>query len=261
MSIATVVCRRCKLLLSRPLCKQLSSQTDNRTQHEEEVEKFDRLSGGWWQDDKDPLLLMNAVRVPLLTTLARSVATEDAPPRVLDVGCGGGYLAEELAKRGFSVTGVDPSQDMINIATQHAAKYQGPLSLEYRCATVDEIPEQYDIVVSSEVVEHVPCVETFVAQCAQRVKPGGGIMFTTINRTMKSWLFGILLAEHVAGIVPPGTHEYSKLVPPPALTGPIADCGFEIVEVTGLSFNTITWQWSKSSDLSINYAVTAIRAS
>lgn len=256
------ICRRCATLLGPVRIRTLATQSSesSKSEHEKEVEKFDSLSSTWWKDDKDPLLLMNNVRVPLLQSLARELDVED--PLILDVGCGGGYLSEELAKQGFGVTAIDPSEDMIRIATKHAQKYPeelGELDLQYQCATVEEVSDQFDIVVSSEVVEHVPCVATFVSQCAERVRPGGGLMFTTINRTMQSWLFGIILAEHVAGLVPPGTHEYHKLVPPQTLTGAIADCGLEVLKVTGLSFNPLTRQWSTSSDLSINYAVTAIK--
>ncbi|KAL5263529.1 hypothetical protein ACHWQZ_G008780 [Mnemiopsis leidyi] len=248
------LCRRCFTFLRASTTRTLATQS---SEHEKEVQKFDVLSSGWWKDDKDPLYLMNNVRIPLLKSLAREI---DVPsPEILDVGCGGGYLAEELAKQRFSVTAIDPSEDMIKIATKHAQQFPGELDLQYQCATVAEVMEQFDIVVSSEVVEHVPCVASFVSQCADRVRPGGGLMFTTINRTVQSWLFGILLAEHVAGLVPPGTHEYHKLVPPHTLTGVISDSGFDIVTVTGLGFNPLTRQWRTSSDLSINYAVTAIK--
>lgn len=258
MALVGVLCRRCATLLGPVRVRTFASQAENsKSEHEKEVQKFDTLSSTWWRDDKDPLYLMNSVRIPLLRSLAREISVPD--PQILDVGCGGGYLAEELAKQRFDVTAIDPSEDMIRIATKHADKYPGELDLRYQRATVEEVTEQFDIVVSSEVVEHVPCVTSFVSQCAERVRPGGGLMFTTINRTIQSWLFAIMLAENVAGLVPPGTHEYHKLVPPHTLTGVIADCGFDVMTVTGLNFNPLTRQWSTSSDLSINYAVTAIK--
>lgn len=258
MALVGALCRRCMALVGPGGIRTLSSETvQSRSEHEKEVLKFDALSSSWWRDAKDPLYLMNSVRIPLLKSLARQIDFPD--PQILDVGCGGGYLAEELAKQGFDVTAIDPSEEMIRIASNHANKFPGELDLRYQAATVEEVMEQFDVVVSSEVVEHVPCVPTFVSQCAERVRPGGGLMFTTINRTVASWLFAIMLAENVAGLVPPGTHEYHKLVPPHTLTGAIADCGFDVVKVVGLNFNPLTRQWGTSSDLSINYAVTAIK--
>ena len=148
---------------------------------------------------------------------------------------------------------------MIKVAQRHADKTGGSGNLTYKQSRIEDVDDAFDIVVASEVIEHVPNTEVFLKECIDRVNPEGGIVLTTINRTFQSWLFAIMIAENVAGLVPPGTHEYRKLVRPEEITGILSEHGFTIHTLSGMSYNPLTRQWSLSSDMSVNYAITAIR--
>ncbi|MGD1888966.1 MAG: bifunctional 2-polyprenyl-6-hydroxyphenol methylase/3-demethylubiquinol 3-O-methyltransferase UbiG, partial [Cohaesibacteraceae bacterium] len=181
--------------------------------------------------------------------------------RLLDIGCGGGLLCEPMARLGAGVVGVDASEKNIGTASVHAQE-QG-LQIDYRATTAEamrEAGEQFDIVLNMEVVEHVANVESFVADCAAMVKPGGLMVIATINRTAKAFFMAIIGAEHLLRWLPVGTHQYEKLVKPEELASALEPTGMAIVDRTGVGYNPLEDSWKRiPNDLDVNYMVLAAR--
>jgi len=219
-----------------------------------ELGKFDDLAHQFWDPYGEfrPLHVLNPVR-------ARFVA-ERAPvsgARVLDVGCGGGLLAESLTRAGAQVTAIDLAPSMIEVARLHAAE-QG-LKIDYQIADAavlaDQRPGEFDIVTSMEMLEHVPDPAHMTATLARLVKPGGHVFFSTINRNLKSFLLTIVAAEYIVGIIPRGTHEYERLIRPAELAAWGRAAGLSLREVAGLDFNPLDNTCRLSDDPSLNYLV------
>ncbi|XP_033635143.1 ubiquinone biosynthesis O-methyltransferase, mitochondrial-like isoform X1 [Asterias rubens] len=243
---------------------------------EEEILKFRRLSESWWDENGafQALHSLNDLRIPLIRdglvrkgqgsgqTLARPQPLTDSV--ILDVGCGGGILSEPLARLGARVTGIDAALENIEVAQQHAS--HDPLlhrGLRYMCITAEELLETergvFDAVVASEVLEHVSDVEGLVATCSQLTKPGGSIFFTTINKTWLSYALAVIGAEDIARVVPHGTHDWTKFIPPDDLQRFLEanDCNMRLVH--GMILNPITMRWSWGSPKACNYAIHAIK--
>jgi 2-polyprenyl-6-hydroxyphenyl methylase/3-demethylubiquinone-9 3-methyltransferase len=205
----------------------------------QEIEKFDRVARLWW--DPDGKMGMLHVINPL-----RSRFVSDHAPlreaRVVDVGCGGGILTEALARAGADVVGIDQSQFTLEIARQHAA--QGGLAIDYRLQTVEQLAQQeagtYDVVTCMEMLEHVPDPAAVVQACARLLKPGGHAFFSTINRTLKAFLFAIVGGEYVLRILPRGTHDYAKLIRPDELRSWTATGGLQFIRVASLMYQPLT---------------------
>ena len=195
---------------------------------------------------------------------------------VLDVGCGGGILAEALARLGARVTAIDPSADNIRVAESHSAKDAMTSSISYKNCTIEEMKssgQKFDIVCCLEVVEHVTSVGAFVSDCGACVKEDGSLFFSTINRTLKSYGMAILSAEYIARLVPRGTHDWQKFVTPKELEDSLRRCGFSVLRKTGLVLadappvlglkmlcNDVNFNWRLSdSDLDVNYIIHASR--
>lgn len=181
--------------------------------------------------------------------------------RLLDIGCGGGILAEPLARLGAAVVGIDPSPDNVAVAQQHAA--QADLSIDYRCSTAEaltEAGETFDVVLAMEVVEHVANLALFVKCAAALVKPGGLLFVATINRTIKSFALAIVGAEYILRWLPRGTHRWDKLVTPNELDIAIAQGGMRIVDESGVVYDLFADRWQLSEDMDVNYMVTAEKA-
>ena len=235
-----------------------------------EIAKFEAMAAEWWDLNGKfkPLHMMNPVRLDYIT---RQIASEfdrdltgDAPfagLRILDIGCGGGLLCEPMARLGAGVVGVDASEKNIGTASVHAQE-QG-LQIDYRATTAEamrEAGEQFDIVLNMEVVEHVANVESFVADCAAMVKPGGLMVIATINRTAKAFFMAIIGAEHLLRWLPVGTHQYEKLVKPEELASALEPTGMAIVDRTGVGYNPLEDSWKRiPNDLDVNYMVLAAR--
>jgi 2-polyprenyl-6-hydroxyphenyl methylase/3-demethylubiquinone-9 3-methyltransferase len=180
--------------------------------------------------------------------------------KLLDIGCGGGIVAEPLAKLGASVTGIDPAEENIEAAKLHAEKSR--LAIDYRAATVEAVAgegETFDIVVASEVVEHVANLELFVGCAAKTVKPGGLLVMTTINRTLKSFALAIVGAEYVLRWLPAGTHDWNKFVTPDELDKVIEAQGLKVVEESGIVYDLFHDRWVAGSDMDVNYMLAAER--
>ena len=224
-----------------------------------EVRKFDELAARWWDRNGEfrPLHEINPLR---LGWIARRATLPGA--RVLDVGCGGGILAEAMAAAGADVLGIDLAEAPLGVARLHA-KETGT-ELEYRAvsaeALAEERPGAFDVVTCLEVVEHVPDPGSTVAACARLVRPGGHVFLSTINRNPKSWLFAIVGAEHVLRLLPRGTHEWSKFVRPSELAADCRAAGLAVEAMTGLVYNPLTRRYSLDErDVDVNYLLAARR--
>mgnify|MGYP002780537005 CR=1 FL=1 len=204
-----------------------------------EIAHFDRMAELWWDPNgkMGQLHAINGLRLSFITD-----RFQGGNPRVADIGCGGGILAEAMAAAGARVTGIDLSQLSIDIAAQHAAS--GGLDIDYRLMDVEalaaERPGHYDVVTCMEMLEHVPHPGQVIAQCAQLLKPGGVAVFSTINRTLKAWAFAIIAGEYILGLLPRGTHSYRKLIRPIEMRRWASAAGLEFRSVSSLMYNPLT---------------------
>ena len=219
-----------------------------------EVGKFDALAHRFWdaQGEFKPLHILNPVRAKFVADRAKLL---DA--RVLDVGCGGGLLCEALFHAGAKVTGVDLADGMVEVARLHAAEQSLPI--EYRVADAESLlathAGQFDVVTCMEMLEHVPNPDRTVAALAKLTRPGGSVFISTINRNLKSFLLAIVGAEYVMKLIPPGTHEYDRLIRPAELAAWGRAAGLQLRDVAGLDFNPFTELCTLTRDPSINYLV------
>ncbi|MEC9344336.1 MAG: bifunctional 2-polyprenyl-6-hydroxyphenol methylase/3-demethylubiquinol 3-O-methyltransferase UbiG, partial [Pseudomonadota bacterium] len=180
--------------------------------------------------------------------------------RLLDIGSGGGLLAEPLTRLGAQVIGIDAAEKNIKVATLHAEL--AGLSIDYRHTTAETLLEQgecFDVVLNMEVVEHVSDVELFVSRCAAMVRPGGLMFVATINRTPKAWALAIFAAENVLRWLPRGTHDYARLVRPAELEAPMQAAGLAVIDRTGVFYNPLADRWNLSRDMDVNYMLLARR--
>lgn len=234
-----------------------------------EVARFAALKDEWWNlhGKMAPLHKFNPVRLAFIRDQACAQFSRD-PKRldclsglkILDIGCGGGIVSEPLAKLGGNVTGIDPAEENIAVAKSHAEK--SGLEIDYRASTVEAVAgkkELFDIVIASEVVEHVADLDLFIRCTADTVKPGGLLVVTTINRTMKSFALAIVGAEYVLRWLPVGTHHWDKFVTPEELDAAIKPTGLEVVEESGIMYDLLHDRWIASSDMDVNYMIAAER--
>ncbi|MBR2535707.1 MAG: bifunctional 2-polyprenyl-6-hydroxyphenol methylase/3-demethylubiquinol 3-O-methyltransferase UbiG [Hyphomicrobium sp.] len=231
----------------------------------EEVRRFSRIAAEWW-DPLGKFRPLHQIGPPRLTFI-RNAATEHfrkdskslrplAGLTALDIGCGGGLVSEPLCRMGANVTGIDPSERNIAIAKGHAEP-QG-LVIDYRAQRVEELAsagESFDIVACLEVVEHVPDVGQFIAECARVVRPGGLVVFSTLNRTFKSWALAIVGAEYVLGWLPRGTHQWDRFVTPDEMTAYATAARLSAPRFEGITYNPFQDQWSLAPDTGVNYLV------
>ncbi|MGQ0528368.1 MAG: bifunctional 2-polyprenyl-6-hydroxyphenol methylase/3-demethylubiquinol 3-O-methyltransferase UbiG [Panacagrimonas sp.] len=218
-----------------------------------EIGHFDALAASWWdpKGEMGPLHALNPPRVRFIEQACGGLKNK----RVLDVGCGGGILTEALAQRGAQATGIDMAQAALDVARQHAQK--SGLSIEYRVSAAEDFcgehSEHFDLVCCLEMLEHVPDPASVVRACAQLVKPGGDVVFSTINRNPKSFALAIVGAEYVMGLIPRGTHDYSKFIRPSELTQWCREAGLQAVQLRGLRYNPLLKSASLADDLDVNY--------
>lgn len=239
------------------------SDTAKSTIDQAEVDRFSAMAAEWWDPTGKfkPLHKINPVRLSYIRDKASAHFGRDprghqplSGLRVLDIGCGGGLLSEPIARMGADVLGADASPKNIGIASTHAA--QTCVKVDYRAITAEQLAadgETFDVVLNMEVVEHVADVEYFISTCASMVRPGGIMLISTINRTLKAAALAIGACEYVLRWLPRGTHQYEKLVRPEELEKPILGAGMEVVEKTGVFFNPFLNQWNLSSDIDVNY--------
>lgn len=225
---------------------------------EQEIRKFSDLAHRWWDPTSEfrPLHEINPLRVGWIDQVAAL-----AGKQVLDVGCGGGVLAEAMARRGAVVKGIDLGDKPLKVAQLHLL--ESGLAIDYEKIAAEELarrePGRYDVVTCMEVLEHVPDPASTVRACAQLAKPGGDVFFATINRNPKSYLFAIVGAEYVLRLLPRGTHEYAKLIKPSELARFARDAGLEVKEILGMTYNPITGIYSLGRDTDVNYLLHAVK--
>ena len=233
----------------------------------DEVARFAALAEDWWDPHGRfrPLHRFNPVRLGyirdrLIGHFRRDPAalTPFTGLRLLDIGCGGGLVAEPMARLGAAVVGLDATEQNIRVARLHAAG--AGLDIDYRCAAAEDLlggPERFDIILNLEVVEHVAALEPFIAACGALLAPGGAMIVATLNRTAKAWALAIVGAEYVLGWLPRGTHRWAKFVRPAELAGALRRHGLAVAELSGVSYHPLSGEWALSRDLAVNYMVFA----
>ena len=218
-----------------------------------ELTKFSSLAHRWWDVDGEfgPLHAINPLRLDWIDGIAPLKGQ-----RVLDVGCGGGILADAMARKGADVLGIDLAEKSLKVAQLHALE-AGTSQITYRLVAAEalaaEMPDHFDVVTCMEMLEHVPDPASVVQACARLAKPGGWVFFSTINRNPKSFLMAILGAEYVLNLVPRGTHEYARLLRPSELARFCRDAGLDMQQSCGLQYNPLSRRYRLSTNTSVNY--------
>jgi 2-polyprenyl-6-hydroxyphenyl methylase/3-demethylubiquinone-9 3-methyltransferase len=225
----------------------------------QELAKFSELAHRWWDAASEfrPLHDINPLRLDWIDAQARLDGK-----RVVDIGCGGGILADSMARRGAQVLGIDLATKALKVAQLHALE-AGTERVEYREIAAEalaaEAPAGYDVVTCMEMLEHVPQPSSVVAACATLVAPGGWVFFSTINRNAKAFVYAIVGAEHVLQLLPKGTHEYARFIRPSELAQWCRQAGLELVDTRGMEYNPLTKRYRLSGDTSVNYLVACRR--
>lgn len=222
-----------------------------------EIAKFNAIAAQWWDPHGSfkPLHDINPLRLKFI---------EDhvllSGKKVLDVGCGGGILAESMSARGAIVTGIDAADDALQAGRQHAAA--SGLSIDYRRITVEELVQEqtagFDVITCMEMLEHVPDPQSVIDACARLCKPGGKLFFSTLNRNLKSYLLAILGAEYVLQLIPKGTHRYSEFIKPSELGVWLRKAGLTLMELRGITYNPLLRRYSLTQDVDVNYLAYAV---
>jgi 2-polyprenyl-6-hydroxyphenyl methylase/3-demethylubiquinone-9 3-methyltransferase len=236
----------------------------------EEIRQFDALGQKWWDENgpMKPLHRLNPVRLAYIRdTLCNHYGRPAARLRALqglsiaDIGCGGGLVTEPFCRMGADVTGIDAGQENIRVAKAHAA--QQKLDIDYRAVTAESLAEKgekFDVVTALEIIEHVSDIDLFIQSCCSLVKKDGMIIFSTLNRTPKSFLLGIVAAEYILRWLPAGTHDWKKFVRPSEIAQRLEDNGFRVTDIQGLVFNPLSRAFSMSkTDTDVNYFLTAVK--
>ena len=218
-----------------------------------ELAKFSELAHRWWDPDSEfrPLHQINPLRLDWIHGLSALTGK-----RVLDVGCGGGILADSMARKGANVLGIDLATKALRVAQLHALE-AGTQNVQYREISAEamaaERPAGFDVVTCMEMLEHVPDPASVVRACATLVKPGGWVFFSTINRNAKAFMLAIVGAEYVLNMLPRGTHEYAKMIRPSELAGHCRSAGLDVLQTKGLEYNPLTRRYWLSANTSVNY--------
>ncbi len=235
------------------------TNTLNANIDEQEIKKFEALASRWWDlhSEFKPLHEINPLRANFI-----DMRSPVAGKKLVDVGCGGGILAEAMAQRGADVTGIDMGEAPLKVAKIH--QLESTLDINYQQSTAEnwatENPRCYDVICCLEMLEHVPDPASVIRACADLAKPGGHLYFSTINRSPKSYLFAIIGAEYLLKLLPKGTHDYAKFIKPSELAAWVREAGLELKEMTGLLYNPITDHYSlKSEDVSVNYMIHTVK--
>lgn len=218
-----------------------------------EIEKFSALASRWWDPTSEfkPLHEINPLRLGWISDVVGGLNNK----KIIDVGCGGGILAEAMAAQGAQVTGIDLADKSLKIARLHSL--ETGIKVDYQHISAEDMakqhPEKFDVVTCMEMLEHVPNPASIIRACAQMVKPNGWVFFSTLNRNPKSFLFAIVGAEYLLNIVPKGTHHYEAFIKPSELARSARENGLLMHELKGLEYNPISKHYKLSQDSSVNY--------
>ena len=233
----------------------------NNTINKKEIEKFSKIAEEWWNPEGKfkPLHKFNPIRISYIkeNIIKTFKINQNKTPlkniKVLDIGCGGGLLAEPMCRLGAEVTAIDASEKNINVAKHHSKK--NDLKINYICTSPEklQIKKKFDVILNMEIVEHVEDVDFFLKSCAKLLKKEGIMFVATINKTLKSYVFAIIGAEYIMRWLPIGTHEWEKFVIPEDLIKILKEYNLSLDKLDGMKFNLIKDQWSISSDKSVNY--------
>jgi 2-polyprenyl-6-hydroxyphenyl methylase / 3-demethylubiquinone-9 3-methyltransferase len=233
--------------------------TANSNVNPHEINKFGSMAERWWdtQGEFKTLHDINPLRLEFIQRYASLNGL-----RVVDVGCGGGILTEALARQGADATGIDLSEDLIDVADLHALESE--ITVHYQKisaeALASEQPEGFDHITCMEMLEHVPNPGSIINACASLVKPGGMVFFSTLNRKPKAFILGILAAEHLLKMLPKGTHDYKTFIKPSELCQSARTCGLTLQGMVGIEYNPFTKRFSLSKDIDVNYIAAFKRA-
>ena len=217
-----------------------------------ELQKFSDLAHRWWDPESEfkPLHQINPLRLDWIDNAAGL-----SGKKVVDIGCGGGILAESMAARGAEVTGVDLSEKALGVARLHL--FESGHSVDYRHISAEDIakeaPGTFDVVTCMEMLEHVPDPASTIRACATLVKPGGQVFFSTLNRNLKAYLMAVVGAEYVLNLLPKGTHEYAKFIKPSELARYVREAGLDVEELVGMHYNPLSKVYSLGGDTDVNY--------
>lgn len=223
-----------------------------------ELQKFSDLAHRWWDPESEfkPLHRINPLRLDWI-----DAAVGLSGKKVVDIGCGGGILAESMAARGALVTGVDLSEKALGVARLHL--YESGLTVDYRHIAAEtlalEAPGSFDVVTCMEMLEHVPDPASTIQACAALVKPGGQVFFSTLNRNLKSYLMAVVGAEYILNLLPKGTHEYAKFIKPSELARYVRNAGLDVEELIGMTYNPLTEIYALGQDTDVNYLMRTTR--
>lgn len=223
-----------------------------------EIQKFSELAHRWWDPTSEfrPLHEINPLRLEWI-----NAKVPLAGKRVIDIGCGGGILAESMARKGASVTGIDLSEKALKVADLHSL--ESSVNVRYKLIAAEamaaEEAGQYDVVTCMEMLEHVPDPAAIVQACATLVKPGGHVFMSTLNRNPKAYLFAVLGAEYILRLLPKGTHDYDKFITPAELSQFARSAGLDLNSMRGMGYNPLTKIYSLNNDTSVNYLVACTR--
>lgn len=262
-------------MLKKERKTSIHSGAEDTAKRDSELAKFDQMAAAWWDPEGafKHVLKFNAARLKVIEQFidehffadhrARSAATRGEQPlaglRILDIGCGGGLLSEALAELGAEVTGIDGSEVSVQVAKAHAAKSGVTVNYQHMLAEelLAEAMAPFDVVLNTEVIEHVEDQQGLIDTCCALCKTDGLLILATLNRTLKSWLFGIVGAEYVLRLLPKGTHDWRYFVKPAEISTMLSEHPFRVSDVRGLSFNPFNKRWRVSADVQVNYLLSA----
>jgi 2-polyprenyl-6-hydroxyphenyl methylase/3-demethylubiquinone-9 3-methyltransferase len=223
-----------------------------------EIDKFQAIASRWWdrQSEFKPLHEINPLRVEYIERQAQGLTAR----AVLDIGCGGGILAEAMAQKGAQVTGIDMAELSLQVARMHL--HESGLEVDYQLSTAEAFAEtngaRFDVVTCLEMLEHVPDPASVIAAAANLLKPDGMLFLSTINRNPKSFALGIVGAEYLLGLLPRGTHEYRKFIKPSEMAAQLRANRMRVLDISGLTYNPLTRHYRLARDIDVNYLVTAV---